>query len=260
VGERTSHAPGTFSWVDLATPDPGAAKVFYSGLFGWEAADMPGEAGTYTIFRLEGKDVAGCFAQPEGDGGAGSHWNSYVTVDDAEVVAARAAELGGAVVMPAADVEGIGRMAAIADPAGAGVALWESRGHIGAGVVNAPGALCWNDLATTDVDAAMEFHGELFGWTFHKRLDDDPLRYMRIHNAGTENGSIHQQGEDERGSPPHWETYFATSDLDATNSRAGELGGEVVVPPLEVPAGGRVSVVLDPQGAAFGLFDGPLDP
>ncbi len=260
MGERTSHAPGTFSWVDLATSDPEAAKSFYSELFGWESEKRPGEAGTYTIFRRDGKDVAGCFARPDGDGGAPPQWNSYVTVDDAEAAAARAAELGGAVAMPAADVEGIGRIAVISDPAGAPLALWEPRGHVGAGLVNSPGALCWNDLGTTNVDAATEFHGELFGWTFEKRLEDDPLRYMRIHNAGTENGSIHQQGEDERGSPPHWDAYFAISDLDATNSRAGELGGELVVPPLEVPAGGRVSVVLDPQGAAFGLFDGPLDP
>jgi uncharacterized protein len=247
-----------FSWVDLATTDPEAAKSFYSALFGWEPADRPGAAGTYTVFRRDGSDVAGCFAQPDGDG-APPHWNSYVTVVDAAAVSARAAELGGAVTMPAANVEGIGRMAVISDPAGAMLALWEPHGHVGAGLVNAPGALCWNDLGTTDVDRAMEFHGALFGWTFHERLDDDPLRYMRIHNGETENGSIHQQGEDERGSPPHWDAYFATSDLDATSSRVGELGGEVVVPPLEVPAG-RVSVVLDPQGAAFGLFDGPLDP
>jgi uncharacterized protein len=257
MGERTSHAPGTFSWVDLATADAAGAKEFYGELFGWEAEDMPGEGGTYTMFRLDGKDVAACFTQKDGPT---PHWNSYVTVEDVDSAVAIAIELGGSVLMPGRDVERIGRMAVIADPTGAAVALWEPRGHIGAGLVNAPGALCWNDLGTTDLDAAMAFHGELFGWTFEKRMDEDPLRYMRIRNVDTENGSIHLQGEDERGAPPHWDVYFATSDLDGTNSRLTELGGQVLVPPLEVPAGGRVSVAKDPQGAAFGLFDGPLDP
>lgn len=257
MGERTSHAPGTFSWVDLATTDAAGAKAFYGELFGWHAEDMPGEGGAYTMFRLDGKDVAACFEQ--GDG-APPHWNSYVTVEDVDGALAMAAELGGSVLMPAGDVEGIGRMAVISDPTGAPLALWEPHGHVGAGLVNSPGALCWNDLGTTDVDAAMAFHGGLFGWTFDQRLDEDPLRYMRIRNADTENGSIHLQGEDERGTPPHWDVYFATSDLDGMNSRLTELGGRVLVPPLEVPAGGRVSVAVDPQGAAFGLFDGPFDP
>jgi uncharacterized protein len=257
MGERTSHAPGTFSWVDLATPDPAGAKEFYGALFGWEAEDMPGAGGTYTILRLGGRDVAACFAQ---NGAQPPHWNSYVTVEDAEASASTAAALGGSVAMDTADVEGIGRMAVIADPPGAPLALWEPRGHVGAGVVNVPGALCWNDLGTTDVDAALAFYAELFGWSYEPRTDEDPLRYMRIRNGDSENGSIHLQGDDERGYPPAWVAYFATADVDPASARVGELGGEVVVEPLEVPAGGRVSVVTDSQGAAFGLFDGPLDP
>jgi predicted enzyme related to lactoylglutathione lyase len=258
VGERTSHEPGTFSWVDLATSDPDGAKAFYPRLFGWQYEDTVGAAGTYTMFRIDGKDVAACFAQGAGD--APPHWNSYVTVHSVDASVSRAAELGGSVAMPGRDVEGIGRMAVITDPTGAPFALWEAHGQAGAELVNAPGALCWNDLGTTDVDGAMAFYGELFGWTYEKRLEEDPLRYMRIHNGDSENGSVHLQGEDEHGTPPHWDVYFATRDVDASNSKLAELGGEVLVPPLEVPAGGRVSVVADPQGAAFGLFDGPLDP
>jgi uncharacterized protein len=258
VGERTSHAPGTFSWVDLATWNPDEAKAFYARLFGWQYEDMAGAGGTYTMFRIDGKDVAACFAQGGED--APPHWNSYVTVGTVDALVSRAAELGGSVAMPGRDVEGIGRTAVVSDPTGAPFALWEPHGQIGAELVNAPGALCWNDLGTTDVDGAMAFYGELFGWTFEKRLEEDPLRYMRIRNGDTENGSVHLQGEDEHGTPPHWDVYFATPDVDEANSKLAELGGQVLVPPLDVPAGGRVSVVVDPQGAAFGLFDGPLDP
>jgi uncharacterized protein len=256
MGERTSHAPGTFSSVDLATSDTDAAKAFYGELFGWQAEDMTGSGGTYTILRLDGKHVAGCFGL--GDGGGPSHWNSYVTVEDADAAASTAAELGGSILMEAQDVEEIGRMALIADPSGAAVALWEPRGVIGAELVNAPGALCWNDLATTDVDGAMSFYGRLFGWTFEE-VPGHQIRY-RIRNGQSENGSLYLQPEEERATPPNWLVYFATADLDAANAKLSELGGRVIVRPLEVPAGGRVSVATDPQGAAFGLFDGPLDP
>jgi predicted enzyme related to lactoylglutathione lyase len=259
MGERTSHAAGTFSSVDLATSDADAAKAFYGELFGWEAEDMAGAGGTYTIFRLDGKHVAGCFGTAEGgDAGFPPHWNSYVTVEDADASASRATELGGSELMEAQDVEEIGRMAVIADPSGAAVALWESRGVIGAELVNAPGALCWNDLATTDADGAVTFYGRLFGWTF-EQVPAHQIRY-RIRNGESENGSLYLQPEEERATPPNWLVYFATADLAASNSRLGQLGGRVVVEPLELPTRGRVSVVTDPQGAAFGLFDGPLDP
>jgi predicted enzyme related to lactoylglutathione lyase len=216
---------------------------------------MPGEAGTYTMFRLDGKDVAACFEQGDGGGdGVPPHWNSYVTVGDVDAAVSRAAELGGSVLMH------VGRMAVIADPTGAAFALWEPRDQIGATLVNAPGALCWNDLGTTDPDAAWAFYRELFGWTIDDASEEDPMRYRTIHNGESTNGSIHLQGEQERGAPPNWLVYFATADLEDTNSKLGELGGTVIVPPLAVPAGGRVSVVTDPQGAAMGLFEGPLDP
>ena len=56
MGKREHYEPGTFCWVDLATTDPAGAKTFYRELFGWEAEDMPaGEAGTYTMLRLDGE-------------------------------------------------------------------------------------------------------------------------------------------------------------------------------------------------------------
>jgi uncharacterized protein len=256
MGERTGYAPGTFSWVDLATPDAGSAKSFYSDLFGWQSEDMPGEAGTYTIFRLDGKDVAGCFGQGQGEG-MPPHWNSYVTVEDADGAVSRATELGGSTLMEPRDVEGGGRMGVIADPAGAPLALWEPRGQIGAGLVNVPGALCWNDLATTDVDGAMTFYGGLLGWTFTDV--PAPQRRYRIRNRESDNGSLYLQSEEERSMPPNWLAYFATAYLDATSSTLARLGGRVIVEPLDVPAG-RLAVATDPQGAALGLFEGRLDP
>ena len=120
MGERTSHAPGTLSWTDLATSDPEAAKTFYSALFGWEHEDIPipeeGGGGTYTMLSKDGKIAAALSAS---QGGMPPHWTSYVTVESADESAARAKELGATVMMEPFDVLDAGRMAVLQDPTGA---------------------------------------------------------------------------------------------------------------------------------------------
>src|SRR5882762_3459480 len=82
MGERTQHKPGTFSWADLTTTDPDAAKQFYGGLFGWELEDMPAGPGmTYSMAKIDGKYVGAMSAQPQQqrDAGVPPAWNSYIT-------------------------------------------------------------------------------------------------------------------------------------------------------------------------------------
>src|SRR5919204_723087 len=98
MGERTDYEPGTFSWVDLGTTDPEAAKAFYAGLFGWEFEDVPvGDEATYTMCRLDGRDVCAIASQnqQERDQGVLPHWNNYLTVDDVDARAPRVTELNG---------------------------------------------------------------------------------------------------------------------------------------------------------------------
>ncbi|MBA3422261.1 MAG: VOC family protein [Thermoleophilaceae bacterium] len=257
MGERTSYPPGTFSWVDLATTDAAAAKAFYGGLFGWEGEDMPaGDAGTYTMLRKVGREVAGLYeleAQMR-EQGIPPHWTSYVTVADVDASATRAEELGGTVLAGPFDVMEAGRMASVRDPQGAVIALWQAGRHPGAGLVNEPGALCWNDLMTPDPRASQSFYAELFGW----RIEETPGSggyYWSIHNGDSANGGLLPLD----GVPPAWNTYFATDDLDAAIATVTDAGGDVLMPPREVPAG-RFGAVRDPQGAAFSLFEGQLDP
>jgi predicted enzyme related to lactoylglutathione lyase len=159
MGARTSYSPGTFSWAELATSDAAAAKAFYTALFAWEYDDMPvGDGQVYTMSKRDGQVVGALFSSEEPP-----HWNCYVTVASVDDAAARAAELGATVVSEPFDVMDAGRMAVIADPGGATLCLWEPRGSIGATLVNAPGAMTWNDLVTPDPDAAARFYGDLFG-------------------------------------------------------------------------------------------------
>jgi predicted enzyme related to lactoylglutathione lyase len=259
VGERTHYEPGTFCWVGLATSDPAAAEIFYTSLFGWEAEELSaGEAGISTLLRRTTHDVAILYRQqPEARAaGAPPHWTSYISVEDADATAARAGELGGAAMFREPfDVLDAGRVAAISDPTGAIVSLWQPRARIGATLVNDVGALCWNELATTDVERAAAFFADLLGW----RYETDQSGSLSIINGGRQNGAIRTQAEHERGIPPNWLPYFNVDNADEAARDAERIGGRTMISGTEIHSG-RIAVIADPQGAAFAVFEGETDP
>jgi uncharacterized protein len=257
MGERTSYTPGTFSWTDLPTSDPDDAKRFYTELFGWEVDDQPipeeAGGGVYTMLQKDGKNVAALFKAGEG---MPTFWGSYVTVDSADATAARATDLGGTLIAEPFDVMDVGRMATIQDPTGAILSVWEPHGSIGASLVNVPGALTLNQLSTTDTGKAEEFYSALFGWRT-EQVEGGDTPYWGIFLGDRVNGGMMGLSP-EGGIPSNWMPFFGTSDVDADAGRVGELGGQVMFPPTDVP-GGRILVAQDPQGAFFGLFAGRFD-
>ena len=134
-------------------------------MFGWESEDneIPEEAGggTYTMFKKGGEYVA-AIAQETDE--FRPHWNSYVTVTSADEASAKADKLGATVIEQPFDVMEAGRMSVIQDPTGAMLCAWEPRDMLGAGRVNDPGCLTWNELHTPDPAKALAFYTALFGW------------------------------------------------------------------------------------------------
>lgn len=258
MGERTNHAPGTFSWTDVSTTDQEAAKAFYSALFGWETEDMPaGEGVTYTMAKLQGTNVAAISPQPpqQRDAGVPPMWNSYITVESADRALERAQQLGATVHASAFDVFDAGRMGVVQDPQGAFFEVWEPKRHIGAGLVNAPGALTWNELASPDPEGSGSFYGELFGWTLEPMQGTD-MPYLLIKASdGRTNGGVRPAAEQE---PTYWLPYFGTDDLDAAVAKIGELGGDTLMGPTDIGVG-NIAAVRDPQGAVFALYAGRFE-
>jgi predicted enzyme related to lactoylglutathione lyase len=251
MGERTSHAPGTFSWAELATSDAGAAKSFYSGVFGWEYEDNPIPDGqVYSMATRDGRHVAALFG-----GDQPPHWNCYVTVASVDETAARAGDSGGSVMAEPFDVMESGRMAVIADPTGAALCLWQPGSHIGAALVNTPGAMTWNDLVTPDPDAAASFYGALFGWTFEEIPDAGGYRVIR--NGERSNGGVMPLDPERMGpeTPPSWMPYFGHEDVDRLVGEIGSMGGQVFNGPMRMPQG-AVAILGDPQGAVFAVWTG----
>ncbi|MET0399555.1 MAG: VOC family protein [Longimicrobiaceae bacterium] len=249
------YTPGTFSYAELATTDAASARAFYTGLFGWEVDEIPmGGAGTYYMFR-RGEHVAAAMHQmgPEQAAGVPPHWGSYVTVASVDESAARAEELSGTVLMAPFDVMDAGRMAVVRDPTGAVFSLWEARAHPGAQVLDEPGALCWNELATPDPVRAGGFYTALFGWTTQVN-DMGTMIYTTFMRGEERAGGMYGITEEMEGMPPLWMVYFAVEDCDASTARARELGAQVHVTPADIPGVGRFAMMADPQGAMFSII------
>ena len=113
----TKH--GAFSWNELLTTDPGAAKEFYTQLFGWTTEEWPMGDYTYLVVKVGGESSGGIMAIPEAAKGMPPAWGPYVTVDDVDATAAQAEKLGGKICVPPRDIPSVGRFTVIADPQGA---------------------------------------------------------------------------------------------------------------------------------------------
>jgi len=257
----TSYPDGLFSWVDLSTTDVEGARAFYSGLFGWEPVGVETDLGPiYTMMQIEGKNVAGLGPMSPDMQAQGMPpiWTSYVKHSDADAVAAKAEAAGGTVVMPAMDVMEEGRMVLIQDPGGAVFGVWQPKNHIGAQLVNRPGALVWNELQTSDVEGSKTFYKAVFGW----ENATDESGYVVLSNDGRMQAGMMAIDPSWGEVPPNWGVYFMVEDVEAAVAKAEELGGNVMVPPMAAGEMGRFSVLQDPQGGAFTVmqFNGPVDP
>jgi hypothetical protein len=258
LAEFTSHAPGTFSWPELATTDQPAAVAFYRALFGWDVNEQPiGPADMYSMFQMRGKPVAAGYTMraDERSMGLPPHWNSYVTVANVDESANKAASLGGKVLAPPFDVMDAGRMAVVQDPTGAVFQIWQAKRSIGAMILNEPGALTWTELNTRDTKAAEAFYTGLFGWGVKHSAPSTQMDYTEFSVNGQPSIGMMPMNEHMPAHvPSYWMPYFQVADADAAAAKVNELGGRVMVPPQDIPNTGRFAIVSDPQGAMFAVF------
>lgn len=255
---HTKHDPGMFSWADLGTTDVAAAKKFYAALFGWTFTDTPmGDGAVYSMAKRGEHDAAAITTQNEMQKsfGAPPHWTCYFTVTDADATAAKAQRAGAKIIAPPFDVMDAGRMALIDDPTGAGVAAWQPKKHIGAGVTSEPGAITWAELLTRDLEAALKTWSATFGWETDSMPMPNGVTYT-VFKAGNvpSCGMMPMPSQVPANVPSHWLPYFQVADCDATLKKTTDLGGKIIVPAMEAPTVGRFATLMDPQGAVFAVL------
>ena len=258
MSERDGYEPGVPCWVDTWQPDPDAAAAFYAELFGWDPhKPPPGSTPEYVMAKLRGRDVAAIGAPPPPVAPAAA-WTTYIWVDDVDATAAKVSEAGGEVLDGPFDSLDGGRMAIVADPAGAVFGVWRPGAHKGAQLVNEPGAWSMSMLHTPDPEGAKPFYGAVFGWTTEAfEIPGGEMTMWRL--PGFVGGEPEQpvsrevvavMGASSGDEPPRWSVDFWIGDADAAAATTDRLGGKVLAGPYEAPPF-RQAVLADPQGAGF---------
>jgi len=248
-------AQGIPSWIELMTSDENAAVRFYDDLFGWadDPQEVPGEdgnGGTYHLATLGGDNIAGIGT--EGQPGVPPHWSVYFAVDNVEAVAGKVPAAGGQVIVPPMDVMDLGRMAIVADPTGGSVGLWEAKLHKGFGRRNEPGAVTWCELLTDDSAKASAFFTSILGVPATEMPMGDH-GYTMLGPDQQQGAGIMSKTPEMTSIPTMWGVYFEVADTDAAVAKARDLGATVMQEPTDIMPG-RFAMLLDPQGAVFGII------
>jgi predicted enzyme related to lactoylglutathione lyase len=119
-----------------------------------------------------------------------------------------------------------------------------------------PGSFCWVELGTTNADAAKSFYKELFGWAYQDGPAGPDMIYSMIKLDGKDVGGLYQMTADmlAHGVPPHWMSYVSVANADEATAQAAAAGATVMNGPLDVADAGRMSVLQDPTGAMFSVW------
>ena len=132
--------------------------------------------------------------------------------------------------------------------------VWQADQFTGAGMVNKPNSLSWNELSTRDLPAAKAFYTKVFPWTAHANAMPDGSEYVEWQIDGKSvGGGMAMNPQIPPQVPPHWLVYFAVANTDNTVTRAQELGAKLMMPAMDIPQG-RFAVLTDPQGATFAII------
>jgi predicted enzyme related to lactoylglutathione lyase len=248
--EVQSYEHGVPAWVDLGTPDVAGASAFYGALFGWQIPEATEETGGYAVAMYKDQAVAGIGpAQNPGP----PYWTTYVAVDDADAIPAKVTKAGGAVYAEPFDVFDVGRMGVFADPTGAAFSVWQAKSMIGCGLVNEPNTYGWSELLTADVDGAKAFYASVLGWGAETH-GEGAGAYTEWKLSGRSiGGMMARPAEMPAEVPDCWNVYFCVDDCDAVVARVQELGGQLLMGPMDIEPG-RFAMVADPQGGTFNVM------
>lgn len=247
---------GRFIWHELMTTDTDAAGAFYSRVMPWKTqpSGMPG----YTLWVMGKTRAGGLMALPEQQG-AGPHWLTYIGTPSVDSTLEGVQRLGGKVIKGGTDIPNVGRYAVVSDPQGVPFALYTPApgsadgANMGGGA--ALGAYSWHELATTDVNAAVAFYTELFGWEKGPThpMGGDVGDYQLITQGGQQIGGMYKSSP--AAMPPSWLTYVNVADIDKAANAVKGGGGRILNGPMQVPGGSWIAQATDPQGGMFAVIE-----
>jgi predicted enzyme related to lactoylglutathione lyase len=259
---------GGFIWYELITPDPEAAKAFYDKVVGWNVEPPTQDGHDYRHIRAsDGRQVGGMIGLTEEmrEHGVRPVWLGYVAVEDVDRAVAAMVEDGAQVWKAAWDIPDVGRIALLADPQGAPFYVMTpsppaGRENEASGAFSPDEAqhVRWNELATSDPDAAIAFYGRHFGWGQEGDMDMGEMgKYRFIQHGSITIGAVMPKMPQMPVSL--WTYYVGVDHIDRAADAVTSGGGTILNGPMEIPGGEFALNAMDPQGAPFGLV-GPRKP
>jgi predicted enzyme related to lactoylglutathione lyase len=257
------HA-GKVVWHDLLTNTPEASRRFYGELFGWEF-EQPrvfvgvGSGDSYMLIRHNGKLIGGMVdTNALGKKENISQWVTTISVPDIDAAVERVAGAGGKVINAPESIGERGRMAVIEDATGALFAMIQTRHGDPGDAEPLPNGWLWDELWTSDVDAATGFYQAVLGFQHTDHAVEKADRAYRVlrHGDKPRAGVLKNPFENER---PVWVNYIRVEDPSAVTAKVEGLGGRVLVEAQSRPIGGEVAFIAGPSGAGVALQTWPLD-
>ena len=243
-----THAPGTFCFAELVSPDVASAKQFYGDLFGWTTDAVTSSSGPYFLFQIDGQVVGGLRAITRGR----QRWIPYLAVERLEPTVAHAERLGARLGDEPFEVSGVARMATtwIRQVASSGsgkpvaAAAWIARNR----PARCGGSRCWR---TTSPARRTSTALSLAGRRTRGRLPHLSHGYT-VYSVGSESvaGAIKIQRDWGR-VPERWQVLFAVTDLDRIIDQTHDLGGSDDLPVIDIPNIGRCASLLDDRQCVF---------
>ena len=251
-----SNQQGDFIWYELMTPDPEGARRFYSAVVGWTIDGQPAGDMDYRMIGAPDGNAGGMLKLTTDmiAGGARPCWMGYIGVDDVDVSVGATVAAGGTIIMPAYDIPGVGRIAMVSDPQGVPFYLMRGASDAVSTVfaVDTVGYCAWNELFTSDQEAAFSFYAGQFGWTKNGAMSMGPMGdYTFIAQGDVQIGAMMNRPPESPSSS--WNYYFRVADIDVAANSVTAEGGKILSGPHEVPGNQWSLQGVDPQGAAFGL-------
>jgi uncharacterized protein len=252
------HHVGKVIFVELVTPDLAAAEKFYAGLFGWTFREIPVGRANYAEATLDGYPVAGLIqkAMPAGERRQPA-WLTFIAVRDVDAARKAALQGGAKVLSEPHTVPDRGREAVFSDPQGAVFAVLDSGRGDPPDFLPAPGAWIWSSLITSDPDTDVAFYQTLFDYEVFDLPADPGAQHLMLASDNFARASANTLPASRPKGPPHWLNYVRVDEIDKTVAQLIARGRRVLVEPRVDRHGGKIALVADPQGAAFGLLEWP---
>ena len=244
---------GKVVWHDLITDDVAAAKEFYGKLLGWRFEQL----GKYTLVINGSKPIGGMVKL--GDSGTerkSAGWIPYFSIPDIDDTAEWIMSIGGKILDGPGDMAGRGRYAMIADTLGAPLVILHSSSGDPAPTEARIGDWFWDELWTTDVEAALSFYQNLEGYAAQRvSTEGEEPYWVLVDEHDKDSAGITKVPFEELVS--QWVPALKVANLGVLVQKVSLLGGEVIIPPDHPLSDGSVALVRDPTGGIF-MMDAAL--